>query len=970
MKNGLVILLALIALSGVALPASGSCTEAQREEANELLDRGRELREDDPYAAIAFLEEALSIYESCGDHEGQADCLCVLGLCYQVMEATGENLRRAAAYHELAVEHYAAIGELDGQARSHIELQYVYSGLGDVVGAASQLEQALALYEAAGEGGLEWDVMRDLAGYYVQLARWEDAVAAYESVLGMYVSAEQRADMTRRLATCYMEINRWQEAIDLLGQVVAEYRLLGMIREQAECLVEMGTLHRGRNNDEAAKTCFSQAIDLFHRVRARSDETNALMQLGLLHSALCEYTEAMPLFEQAIETAQAIDDRRSAALAWYRLGICYYHLGDYQQCIDSIEYAASAAESGGFKAVQGVALGEMAGCYFALGDYERAVDLFLESERVMHGIQDPTTRVAWYGDFISGWYHELMGEYDEAIVAYSSALSIARLRDAASDTVATLAELGLCSVSLGQHEAGLAYLEEALTMASDMEYAWYEWWLLWWLGKAQVGLGELEAAELLFGDAVSRVEQIRSGIEAEELRQSFLDSTAGLYEDYVRLLYEIGRGIAGLPIAERCRARTFLDLVAGGPADVLDNIGEYGIRAGVVDADVIESDLAETIASLPVGTVALEYFVTDDAVYVWVISQDEIADPIQLSVDRTTLMNQVISCRFAIESQNPAADFYLAALYETLVVPIEDLLRASDCGDAVSHLLIIPSGPLYYLPFQALVSVSGDRQHHTRLIERYAVSYAPSLATLNYVQQAATATDSAALVAFADPDSGDPVLARLPDAQTESLRVASLFANAEVYVDSNATETVVSNRSSFATDVLFSTHGAFNAINPMYSYLLLSPDDDSDGHLYTYEVFSIPLSANLVTLSACETLLPAIAELEDQVRAVREAPDGEEVALSSEQLEALTMGDEISGLTRAFLYAGTSAVLSSLWSVYSQATADLMVAFYEGIHAGSSKAEALRDAQLQILNTPGYEHPVYWAAFNLMGDWR
>jgi CHAT domain-containing protein len=47
-----------------------------------------------------------------------------------------------------------------------------------------------------------------------------------------------------------------------------------------------------------------------------------------------------------------------------------------------------------------------------------------------------------------------------------------------------------------------------------------------------------------------------------------------------------------------------------------------------------------------------------------------------------------------------------------------------------------------------------------------------------------------------------------------------------------------------------------------------------------------------------------------------------------------------------------------------------MVAFYEGIQAGSEKADALRDAQLQIMQTPGYEHPSYWAPFNLMGDWR
>jgi CHAT domain-containing protein len=127
----------------------------------------------------------------------------------------------------------------------------------------------------------------------------------------------------------------------------------------------------------------------------------------------------------------------------------------------------------------------------------------------------------------------------------------------------------------------------------------------------------------------------------------------------------------------------------------------------------------------------------------------------------------------------------------------------------------------------------------------------------------------------------------------------------------------------------------------------------------------------MVVLSACETLLPSIEDMTDQVNKIaRQAGDEEPKKLTEDQLKTLTAGDEIVGLTRAFLYAGTPSVLSSLWSVYSQATADLMVTFYEGLQTGRNKAEALRDAQLQIMQTSGYEHPAYWAAFNLMGDWR
>jgi len=73
-------------------------------------------------------------------------------------------------------------------------------------------------------------------------------------------------------------------------------------------------------------------------------------------------------------------------------------------------------------------------------------------------------------------------------------------------------------------------------------------------------------------------------------------------------------------------------------------------------------------------------------------------------------------------------------------------------------------------------------------------------------------------------------------------------------------------------------------------------------------------------------------------------------------------------VTRAFLYAGTPSVLSTLWRVVSQTTEPLMVAFYTYLQQGLDKAEALRQAQLDVMAM--YPHPRYWAAFELVGDWR
>jgi CHAT domain-containing protein len=105
------------------------------------------------------------------------------------------------------------------------------------------------------------------------------------------------------------------------------------------------------------------------------------------------------------------------------------------------------------------------------------------------------------------------------------------------------------------------------------------------------------------------------------------------------------------------------------------------------------------------------------------------------------------------------------------------------------------------------------------------------------------------------------------------------------------------------------------------------------------EIFGLDLHASLVVLSACETALGK-----------------------------LTRGDELTGLTRAFIYAGTPSVITTLWQVNDRASYELMREFYQNLKSGRNKAEALRQAQLTTLQK--YPHPYYWAAYQLTGEAR
>jgi CHAT domain-containing protein len=146
--------------------------------------------------------------------------------------------------------------------------------------------------------------------------------------------------------------------------------------------------------------------------------------------------------------------------------------------------------------------------------------------------------------------------------------------------------------------------------------------------------------------------------------------------------------------------------------------------------------------------------------------------------------------------------------------------------------------------------------------------------------------------------------------------------------------------------ISFATHGIFNNKTPELSGLVMSLVDQSgqteNGFLRLNDIFNLKLSADLVVLSACQTGL------------------GKDIK-----------GEGLVGLTRGFMYAGSPRLAVSLWKVSDDATSVLMTKFYTNILKQKLKpAEALRKAQVEMLNDREYSDPYYWAGFTLQGEWR
>jgi CHAT domain-containing protein len=342
--------------------------------------------------------------------------------------------------------------------------------------------------------------------------------------------------------------------------------------------------------------------------------------------------------------------------------------------------------------------------------------------------------------------------------------------------------------------------------------------------------------------------------------------------------------------------------------------------AGLVSIDV--ASLAEVQTLLDSKTTLIEYFVTRDRTLAFVITRDTL-DTATIDVSRDDLTTTISAFRDfpSLNSPYPAS---LEQLYDWLIAPLKAQIRTPVVG-------IIPHGLLHYLPFSALTNKA------RYLNDDYVLFTLPSASVLRFIQDKRKPSTNT-LLALGNPAITEPGLAPLQFAEKEVEGIAKFFESQPLTGDL-ATESALRSQASSASIIHLAAHGQYNSSNPLFSVIYLAEDEHQDGRLEVNEIYGLDLtkSTDLVVLSACET-----------------------------QVGEISAGDEVVGLTRAFLYAGTPTVIASLWRVDDQATQLLMERFYEHLRAGMGKAQALQAAQNEV--RAQYPHPYYWAAFILTGD--
>jgi len=347
------------------------------------------------------------------------------------------------------------------------------------------------------------------------------------------------------------------------------------------------------------------------------------------------------------------------------------------------------------------------------------------------------------------------------------------------------------------------------------------------------------------------------------------------------------------------------------------------------DADI--TDAPDTHALLEADTLYLCYFECRGRLYALTVSQA--AGDIQLhdlDTNLSSIMRTWEHTSLQLARSQPAAQkrvqSRLSSLWRSLIAPLESRLRP------YQRLLVSPYRGLHLIPFAALF----DPERSQYLVENWTLQIVPNLMVLSSCRVQSSVTRPPLLIGYAGQlgEAG-----YLPGVEPEIAAVQAYFPNTEICQGDQATPEAVLATASHRPFVHFAGHVYYDPQNPLASGLSLANQRwlrASD--LYIRRGL---LQGSLVVLSGCESGI------------------------------GKPSGGEILGLTSAFLYAGASALMASLWKVDDAATFALMTAFYNSLRSGVDAAAALQNAQLALLAQSEYGQPYHWAGFELTGgNWK
>lgn len=716
-----------------------------------------------------------------------------------------------------------------------------------------------------------------------------------------------------------------------------------------------GHIETRRGNHTAALLLGERNLVLSRKYGWLEGEMNAKFTQSISHWALGNARIGTPMREDVLRLAKRRRDRRAELMALSNLADDSMQSGDYGSAVKFLNEAiAIGTMSNDIRAAVRTALGV---ALTKLGRFGEAEAVLRESEAVGRGDKQQATLTL----VALSELRLAEGKAEEALRCSRDAIAIAATDDSAGGALSFF----------GSWESKLAE------------------------GRALRALGRRTEAAAAYREAIALIEMRRASVAAFTLTlYGYLDTKAPAYRELTEVLVEMGKMREAIAVADAIKARALLDSMENGRSEAMSKMSadeqkehrrlnegiarlnleqvretsgqkrevlQIELESARSDLDHFESTLYARHPVLRVhqaersiddprlllpdkDSAVIAYLVGEKKTLVFAISGRS-DDPAVATIDisRSELESQVAAYVAKLQNRDLTYAADSAKLYALLVAPI---------ASAIAHanvVCIVPDGVLWRLPFPSL------RSNGTFIVEKKAVFYAPSLAALQLASSRTRHRSRRSILAFGNPTfdrgtseairviNGEEVLADLGAAATEAREVAGMYSSSLVLSGAEATEAIVKKRAAEYDVLHFATHALVADSQPMYSSIVMSASDGGgheDGLLEARELLGLDVRADLVVLSACSTARGDIRS-----------------------------GEGLVGLAWAFLIAGSPTTIGSQWKVASRSTAELMIEFHRALTGERrlGKAEALRSAQLRLMQKGAYRHPFYWSPFIVIG---
>jgi CHAT domain-containing protein len=893
--------------------------------------------------ALCLAEAAILIAKRLRRKEASALALRAMA---NALYSTGDY-RAAIEHHQRAIQLYESLHAWKEMARTLSSSLQPMILVGEYDLAFKAVERAREIFSRLED---RWRLARleiNVGNIYHRQDRFEESIAHYEDAyrgLMPYKDAEGIAVVLSNMAVCLISLNDFPRALATYQRARAFCHEHNMPLLVAQADYNIAYLYYLRGE-------YSHAIEALYAARRACEATGDAYHFALCHLDLSDIYLELNLSEEAREMAH------EGFLRFEKLGM------GYEAAKTLANEATAYAQQG--KTVQ------------ALERFTKAREMFGREKNLVW---------PWLIDLYQGLllFHE--GRYFESRRLCAAAAVF--FDQSALPGKAVLAHLVLARIALQVGDPAEAEREtaESLARLADLQTPVLAYQARLLQGQLAQARNDRPAALRAFLAAKESLETMRSRLQGEELKISFLKNRMQVYEalldlfisgdgsdatteealewieaaksrSMIEMIFQSGQS---LPLGEAGQSelvRRIRDLreelnwyyhrieleqlrpeersgerldtlqkkAQGHEKELLRSLRELPARERETATLEVPSDLsvAQLQSALPADATLIEYFSSGDRLLAAIMTRAEIRILPVTVLTRVTHILQLL--RFQLSKFRMGSEYvrrfedpllratqsHLESLYNELLAPLRPYCHGQ-------RLIIVPHGPLHFLPFHAL------KNGEEYLSDSFTVSYAPSASVFFAFQEKPASTNTGSLV-FGIPDE------RAPQILEEAQSVAALLPHSSLHTGSEATSALLREKGPNTGLLHIATHGVYRQDNPMFSGIRLG-----DGYLNLFDLYQMRLNANLVALSGCATGMNFVAA-----------------------------GDELLGLQRGLFYAGASTLLLSLWDVHDQSTRELMQLFYREYLRTGEMPSALQHAMQRLREQN--PHPYFWAPFVLVG---